>query len=452
VTRETRITSYDLPAVTALGAASPEPPARRNRLVVIDGPDMGRHIALPEDGESITVGASTSCDLTLEDTKISARHAQLGRHGARSFTITDLGSTNGILFQGAVVREATLPVGATFVLGRTPLRVQPPARHLDLPPSPARRFGDLVGESVAIRELFAVLELAADSDVTVLVEGETGTGKELVARSLHDNGPRRRKPFVALDCGALSESLLESALFGHVRGAFTGAERDRKGAFRQAHGGTLFIDEVSNMSLAAQAKLLRVLESREVRPVGAETAHMVDVRVVAAANVDLEQRVADGFFRPDLFYRLAVVRLQIPPLRARPQDVIPIARALLHRRGFPADRFDGPVAAELAGHHWPGNVRELRNVLDRALALSPGAESVDDLRIAVGPPAPDTTVAARVDLPFKHARQRVLEGFEATYLKALLARFPDGNLSAMARAAELDRKTLRELLERHGLR
>lgn len=417
---------------------------------------MGQSVPIPR-GETVRIGASMDCDLVIDDPKASALHAGLMFDEDGTYRLSDLDSTNGILLKGARVLDAVIPLGATFVIGRTAIRLQAASRVLDIPASPARRFGDLVGESLAIRELFAVLELVAPTAVTVLIEGETGTGKELVARSLHNASDRRRGPFVALDCGAMSESLLESGLFGHIRGSFTGAARDRKGAFVEATGGTLFLDEIGSMSLSAQAKLLRVLETKRVRPVGADSERAVDVRIVAAANIDLEEAVAQGRFRPDLFYRLAVVRAQIPSLRARPDDILPISRALLHRAGFPADTLSGSGAEALLGYHWPGNVRELRNVLDRAVALSPNAERFGDLRIQVARPAlvhrrVSETPAFRVDLPFKEARQRLMDEFEATYLRSIVAQVPDGNLSAMARLAGLDRKTLRDLLERHGLR
>ena len=188
-------------------------------------------------------------------------------------------------------------------------------------PSQARRLGELVGESLAVREVFAVLELAAAGDVTVLLEGETGTGKELAARALHDLSPRRRGPFVAVDCGALPEGVLESELFGHVRGAFTGSAQARAGLFARAHGGTLFLDELDGVPLATQARLLRAIEERAVRPVGSDEARAVDVRLVAAAQSHLEQRVADGSFRADLFYRISVLTVALPPLRARREDI-----------------------------------------------------------------------------------------------------------------------------------
>ncbi len=302
-----------------------------------------------------------------------------------------------------------------------------------------------------MREVFAVLELAAQSEVTVLLTGETGTGKELVARALHEASPRRAKPFVAVDCGALPESLIESELFGHVKGAFTGAASERKGAFVRANGGTLFLDELGTVSPAVQARLLRVLEERKVKPVGADDERAIDVRVIAASPVDLATRVADGRFRPDLYFRLSVISVDLPPLRNRREDVKPIIAELLKHRGFETLEIRGPALERLLAHRWPGNVRELRNVIERALALSPAASSFEALKISVeSMPGEATTVSVRTDLPWKESREAVLEVFERKYLADLQARHA-GNLSAASREAGVDRKHWRDLLKKHQL-
>ncbi|MEZ4392018.1 MAG: sigma 54-interacting transcriptional regulator [Polyangiales bacterium] len=419
-------------------------------VAVIEGPDQGATAVIPYEGE-VTVGTDAGCALRLTDGRVSHRHLTI-RLTADGLVVTDLGSTNGVRFEGSAITEARVPFGATLGVGRSFLRVQPRAVAVEVAPSRARRFGGLVGESLAMREVFAVLELAAQRDVTVLVEGETGTGKELVARALHDEGPRRRAPFVAVDCGALPESLLESELFGHVRGAFTGASHPRQGAFARAHGGTLFLDELGGVSATVQARLLRVLEAREVRPVGSDVPRAVDVRVVAASRHDLSAAVAEGSFRPDLYYRLSVLRVSLPPLRARREDIAPIVSELLRQRGFEPGPVDGPSLDLLRGHDWPGNARELRNVIERALAMSPGAGAFRELRVA--PPGQPAAVVAgegpRLDLSWADARALALHGFERAYLTALMERH-GGNLSAASRACSLDRKHLRELLRRHGV-
>ncbi len=411
---------------------------------------MGRAAAIGEAG--VLVGQDPACDLRLRDSRVSRRHLSVRPGAAGSFVVEDLGSKNGTLFEGAAVTRVLVPAGATLRLGHTFLRIQPAPHHLDLPPSQSRRFGAMVGESLAMRELFAVLERAAASDVPTLLEGETGTGKEAAAQSIHAQSARAQRPFVAVECGALPEGLIESELFGHVKGAFTGAMQARKGAFARAQGGTLFLDELDSLPLALQPRLLRALESRVIRPVGGDAEIPVDVRLIAACQKDLELLVASGGFRPDLYYRLAVLRVVLPPLRQRREDLPRTIRHLLDARGFEAGEIAGPALDRLAAHDWPGNVRELRNVLDRALALSPGATTFADLRIRLpGDAAPaEDPLTVRGDLPFADAKQRIIDAFEARYLADLHERC-GGNISAAARAAGLDRKHLRALLHKHGI-
>ena len=371
---DSQSTVVTLHGEVATGAAL----SARCQLVVIEGPDMGRAVQLDE--EERIVGSGADCDLVLQDQRVSRRHLAVRRqeHG---FLVRDLESSNGTLYEGSSITEAMVPVGATLKLGRTFLRIQPQPDAVEVIPSQACRFGDLVGQSLAMRELFAVLELAAASDFTVLLEGETGTGKELAARAIHEASDRRKGPFVAIDCGSLPESLLESELFGHVRGAFTGATGERKGVFLRANRGTLFLDELDSVSLAVQARLLRVLEERRVRAVGADAERSLDTRVIAASRANLAALVAGGDFRPDLFYRLSVLRVPLPPLRNRREDLAMIAGEMLRLRGFSDHRVQGPNLDRLNAHQWPGNVRELRNVIDRAIAFSPRARTFEELRL-----------------------------------------------------------------------
>ncbi|MCA9672958.1 MAG: sigma 54-dependent Fis family transcriptional regulator [Myxococcales bacterium] len=445
---ETIATSHTL----SLPGALTTPQAAQ--LVVIDGPDVGASVTL-DPGVEVIVGSDDGCDLTLDDDRVSRRHLSLTAEGPR-FVARDLASKNGTLYEGSRLGEATLSLGATLRLGRSFVRIQPQPQIIEVQPSQSRRFGELVAESLSMREVFAVLDLAAMApDVTVLLEGETGTGKELAARAVHEHSVRRRKPFVAVDCGALPESLLDSELFGHVRGAFTGANRARKGAFARADGGTVFLDELTQVSPAVQARLLRVIEERRLRPVGADHEQDIDVRVIAAARGDLAEDVKAGTFRPDLYYRLSVVRVQLPPLRKRREDIAPIAAELLRRRGI-----DGPVEgdalARLTAHDWPGNVRELRNVLDRAVTLSPMARCFSELRIATpGLAASGGAIGAdalvvRSDVAYSEAKSTLLEAFERRYLEDVFTR-NDGNISATSRESGIDRKHLKVLLRRHGL-
>ncbi|HEX5061864.1 MAG TPA: sigma 54-interacting transcriptional regulator [Kofleriaceae bacterium] len=420
----------------------------RCQLIVIDGPDRGRACRLGE--AEVTVGTDKGADLVLSDDRVSARHTTVRVDGSR-FVVRDLGSTNGTWFEGSRVSEVTVPAGSTLLVGRSALRVEPEAQPLDVPPSQARRFGELVGESLAMREVFAVLERVAAADATVLVEGETGTGKELVARAVHDASPRRRGPFIAVDCGALPEGLLESELFGHVRGAFTGAAQPRAGMLVRADGGTLFLDELGRITPTVQARLLRVLEERVVRPLGGDSERAIDVRIIAASRDDLDAEVAAGRFRADLMYRLAVVRVALPALRTRREDIPLLVRELLRRRGFADEAPSGPGLDRLLAHSWPGNVRELRNVIDRALALAPGAQRFADLPIRVdGGPVAGEGLAVRSDLPYAEAKAVVLHELERRYLADVLAR-EGGNLSAASRTSGIDRKHLRTLARKHGL-
>jgi DNA-binding NtrC family response regulator len=421
----------------------------RCQLVAIDGPDRGRACRLGE--TEVVIGTAAGAGLVLSDDRVSARHVAVRSEAAR-FVVRDLGSTNGTWYEGSRIDQVTVPAGTTLLVGRTALRIEPEAQPLDLPPSQARRFGELVGDSLAIREVFAVLERVAASDATLLVEGETGTGKELVARAVHEASSRRRGPFVAVDCGALPESLLESELFGHVRGAFTGAAQARTGMIVRAHGGTLFLDELGRISPTVQARLLRVIEERVVRPLGGDSERAVDVRVIAASRDDVDAEVAAGRFRPDLLYRLAVVRVSLPPLRTRREDLVLLVRELLRRRGFADEVPAGANLDRLIAHGWPGNVRELRNVIDRAIALAPGAQRFADLVIRVDPsqPASGDGLAVRSDLPYAEAKALVLHELERRYLADVLARTA-GNLSAASRASGIDRKHLRSLARRHGL-
>lgn len=415
-------------------------------LVVVEGPDMGLAVTLGDD--PVRVGTGEACALRLTDDRASRDHLEVEATG-EGFVARDLDSRNGTLFEGSLVTEVTVQPGATFKVGRTFLRIRPRPEPLTLAPSQSRRFGELVAESLEMREVFAVLEHAAKSEVTVLLEGETGTGKELAARAIHDESERRNRPFVAVDCSALPSGLVESTLFGHVRGAFTGASAARDGAFVRADGGTIFLDELTSIELDVAARLLRVLEQGEVRPVGADRERAVDVRVIAAGH-DLEQRVAEGRFRPDLYYRLSVVHIKLPPLRRRREDVAPIVAELLRRRGVEAGEVSGPNLDRLMAHSWPGNVRELRNVIDRAVALSPGAESFADLQIGVPGEQNDAGPSVRTDLPFSEAKQLVIDDFERRYLADVYRRCA-GNISAAAREADIDRKHFRNLLKRHGI-
>jgi DNA-binding NtrC family response regulator len=386
----------------------------------------------------------------LGDPQVSRRHAELAivPEGIR---IKDLGSTNGTWWQGSKVGEVVVPSGATVKFGETPVRIAA-AEVPSLTPSDRDHFGAMAGQSIAMRELFAVLEMAAPTDATILIEGESGTGKELAARAVHDASTRGKGPFVVVDCSAIAENLVDSHLFGHVRGAFTGADRERKGAFVEASGGTLVLDELGELPLAAQAKLLRVLEAQTVQPVGADRPITVDTRVIAATHRDLSRMVAAKEFRFDLFYRLAVVHVALPPLRDRLEDLPHLIRTFYERRGTDPGPIDGDNLDRLRRHAWPGNIRELRNVLERAWALSPKA-TFRELRLWLDPGAAANSAEGGVidtALPFKDAKERWNDVFERRYVSMVFAT-AGNNVTRAAEHAGLSRRHFRELLYKHGI-
>ena len=392
--------------------------------------------------------------------------------------LRDLGSTNGTLLDGAEIREGYLNPGAVISVGRIELQVRTYAERIELLASEHERFGEVVGADLAMREIFGLLERVSDGDVSLLIGGETGTGKDALARSVHAASRRKDGPFVAVDCGALVASLIESELFGHEKGAFTGAATRRQGAFELAQRGTLFLDEIGELPLDLQPKLLRALETRRIRRVGGSTEIPVDLRVIAASNRNLQLEVERGKFRQDLYFRLAVVPILVPPLRQRRGDIALVARHLLSHICKDHDPSEPPLSlsetalAELRVHDWPGNVRELRNVLERAalfargsgrqeVGLAPlgtGLLSTPARTEASGPaPAPAATaatgVAAEFDptLSYRETRARWEGDFERRYAAWLLGRHA-GNISAAARAAGMDRKYLHKLAVKHGIK
>ena len=417
--------------------------------MVLFGPDRGLELALPAVGA--VVGASEAADVVLRDPAVSARHCSI-RRAQSGFEVKDLGSKNGTFYDRIAIEKAIVPAGATLRIGGSLLLLAPEEEHVALPPSKASRFGELVGDSLPMRRAYAVLERVSNSNAAVLVLGESGTGKEVCARAIHEASARRAGPFVVFDASAASENLLESELFGHARGAFTGADRDRVGAFASAHGGTLFIDEIGELPLRLQPKLLRMLESGEIKPVGASKAQRFDVRVIAATHRDLADEVARGTFRGDVYFRLAVVEVHLPPLRDRPEDIAAISRVFLEREGAPVSELAGPNLERLRCYAWPGNVRELRNVLTRAVALSAPGTPFRELPILIGASAASPQApAVNADRPFLDAKAELVEGVERAYLRDLLARHGD-NLAQAARIAGIERKHLYRLLDKHELR
>jgi len=424
-------------------------------LLSLNGPRKGEEVIV--DRECFRIGKSPDNDLVLADATVSRDHCELIRD-SRGYLLRDLGSTNGTLLDGAVIREGYLSAGAVISVGRVELKVRPFAERIDVLPSERERFGELHGQHPAMREIFGLLERLAPSDASLLIGGETGTGKDLLARAAHAASPRAEGPFVVVDCGAVVANLIESELFGHEKGAFTGASDTRKGAFELAHKGSLFLDEIGELPLAMQPKLLRALETRRIRRVGGEREIPVDIRVIAATHRDLKQEVERGHFREDLYFRLAVVPLHLPPLRERRQDIPMIARALLQQLTSGSEAELAPETMHaLCAHDWPGNVRELRNVLERS-ALMARAAGEHTVRV-LGLPAQAALVqpsAAQADAfdpakSYRETREAWEQDFERRYVTWLLERH-QGNVSSAARAADMDRKYLHKLAKKHGLR
>jgi transcriptional regulator with GAF, ATPase, and Fis domain len=431
----------------------------RCALLSLNGPRRGEEVIIER--ECFRIGKSPENDLVLADETVSREHCEIVRDD-KGYLLRDLGSTNGTLLDGAEIREGYLRAGVVIRVGRIELKVRPFAERIDLLPSERESFGELVGRHPTMREVFGLLERLAPTDATLLVGGETGTGKDLLARAAHAASPRARHPFIVVDCGAVVGTLIESELFGHEKGAFTGAVDARKGAFELANKGTLFLDEIGELPLPLQPKLLRALESRRIRRVGSEREIPIDIRVIAASHRNLRLEVERGKFREDLYFRLAVVPLHLPPLRERRDDVPLIAERLLTRLAEPGST---PLAigkealAALRAHDWPGNVRELRNVLERA-ALMSRATGETEVRLiglpARHPSSANTTAVVPANdfdpaKSYRETREIWETEFERRYVSWLLGRH-SGNVSSAAREADMDRKHLSKLAKKHGLR
>jgi two-component system, NtrC family, nitrogen regulation response regulator GlnG len=420
------------------------------RLVVATGPDRGASLLLRRG--TYSVGKAPDCDLVLRDPAVSRRHLIL-RLVPFGIEVTDTDSKNGSFFQGARFRQLVIGAGAAVVIGDSQLVFAESQRHSTEPAvSPEHHFGGLVGHSLVMRRLFALLDQVAAAPGPVLIEGETGTGKELCAESIHAAGPRAGAPLVVCDLAAVPPALLESELFGHVRGAFSGADRDHVGAFAMAAGGTLFLDEVAELGPDSQPRLLRALERREVKPLGASRYQAVDVRVIAASNRDLWQECRAGRFRADLYHRLAVLRVRLPPLRERREDIPLLARSILARR---ARELTPDALSLLAAHKWPGNVRELRNVLTHATSFVPAGAIIGPAQLGMGSAErPAIDLASAQDWAdgsdFHHAKKQIVASWEKSFLADLMQR-AEGNVARAAKKAGLDRPYLYRLLRKHGL-
>ncbi|HWP05471.1 MAG TPA: sigma 54-interacting transcriptional regulator [Polyangiaceae bacterium] len=424
-------------------------------VVVLNGAQRGHRVRLVD---RLRIGKAQENDLVLSDDTVSRQHCELERR-AQGVVVRDLGSTNHTRVGRTAVSEAVVESGATISVGGVDLSLRVEPRQAVVLPSESQHFGEALGHSIAMRTIFGVLERIAPTDAGVLLEGETGTGKDVLARSIHQQSPRREKPFVVVDCGAVSYSLLESELFGHERGAFTGAVATRQGAFELAGSGTIFLDEVGELPLDVQPKLLRVLESGEFRRVGGNKTLRAEARLIAATKRDLKAEVERGKFREDLYFRLAVVPVTVPPLRSRREDIPPLIERFIElaRKRDPSSSaitLSPSTVAALTAHDWPGNVRELRNVLDRAIYIAT-AGGEREVRIFDLPVSGGTSSTATPSFApgqsYREIREQFETDFERRYVAWLLDRHA-GNISAAAREARMDRKHLYDLARRHGLR
>jgi DNA-binding NtrC family response regulator len=431
------------------------------------------------DKDVISIGAMEDNDVVLDDDTVSRNHCRISLEGD-AYILTDLDSTNGTSINRVRIREAFLSPNHVIQIGSTEIRFSPIDERVRIIPSERDRFGEIIGKDRRMREMYAILEKIAPTDATCVIEGETGTGKDVVARSIHSQSRRKDGPFMVFDCGAVPENLIESELFGHEKGSFTGAHASRQGVFEMGHGGTIFLDELGELQLDLQPKLLRVLEQREVKRIGGTKPIKVDVRIVAATNRNLEEEVAAGRFREDLFYRLTVVRIKLPALRDRREDVRVLARHFLDNGSFNRDRdgsrritqFAPGVLDRMTEYAWPGNVRELHNVIERAVSfaetdaveladlpehiawprgLMPNIESSSG---SIPPPPPDgvhtQANAADIDGTFKDAKERWVSSFERDYIASLLKK-NGGNISHASREAQIDRKYFRKLMKKYGI-
>jgi two-component system, NtrC family, response regulator HydG len=430
------------------------------RISVVSGPSTGASLKLEAHSRSQSwiVGSQTDCDLQLDDSQVSRRHLSLELDGAW-LKLTDLGSTNGTRINGVSTAQAVLSGGEQIEIGDTTLRLSlsSDGKQKASVLSERESFGNAIGQSEAMRRIYPLCEKLAASSVSFIISGETGTGKEVFAEAIHAESPRKARPFVIFDCTTVAPNLVEPALFGHERGAFTGATGQSRGVFEQADTGTLLIDEIGDLDLPLQAKLLRAIERSEIKRVGGEKWIKVDVRIVAATRRDLKLAVKEGRFRDDLYFRLAIATLELPPLRARSGDIEFIARALWQNMGGNPAELTVEALRQLAAHDWPGNARELKNAIARMLALG-DLPDFEVLRMneSSGMSEPEQRMLDFVHtvfsngLPLKEARQQVMDEFERVYLTNAVSQ-SGGNIVKAASQAGVAERYFRLLRARHGL-
>ena len=430
---------HDAPGTTAAltDTGGQAPPMRGWSVVVVDGADAGKSI--DRDQGSIVIGTQDGVDLQLTDPAVSRYHAEL-QLLPEGVLVKDLDSRNGVRLGGHRIDRVVLSPGTRMQVGRSTLEIRPRAVQTDSEPA-LDTYGAFVTADPTTQRMLEQLRRVAQTDATVLIEGETGSGKELLAQALHETSPRSCGRLQVVDCGAASPTLVESQLFGHNKGAFTGAVDHKPGGFEAANGGTVFLDEIGELPLDLQPKLLRALEAKTIRRLGDTRDRAIDVRFVAATHRDLTSMVSVGSFRQDLYFRIAVVRVQVPPLRNRPYDIPLIAERLLRRIRGPEATLAPAAIGALTSYDWPGNVRELRNIIERAATLTPRPRIEASDLFGLREPARRA---------FREAKEEVIARFEQRYVEALLRRH-DGNISRAAREAGLSRNALYALMKRAGL-
>ncbi len=432
-------------------------------ISIVKGDQKGNVFSLSKD--VIRVGAHPRCDIQIVDGTVSRFHCEIHRD-QDGYRLIDEGSTNGTYVGDLRIRDIYLSAGREFQIGNTTLSFSPITEQISLTDSPLEQLGPLIGGSRQMRKLYTLIQKVAPSDLSVVIEGETGTGKELVAQAIHQLSRRSEKDLIVFDCSAVPEHLIESELFGHEKGAFSGAVRAHAGLFEQADGGTLFLDELGELPTNLQPKLLRALESGIIRRVGGESVKKVDVRAISATNRDLGEMVKLGSFRQDLYYRLAKVKVTLPPLKERRGDPSKIAKYFLDvlnkkNEGYKHIKGITPNALHrLEGWEWPGNVRELRNMIERAYTFA-DREMIHsaDLMDQLDPEHLDDDsylggVHTPLEIPdnfsLKEAKERIIESFEKDYLQQLLVK-NEFNISAVSRDAGIDRRHVYRLIKKYEI-
>ncbi len=447
MSEKTRVPQESPTSVTEKLLAPTQSTAVPLRLAVVTGTDLGKSIELK--GGRYRVGKDESCELVVVDGSVSREHLMI-EVTAAGVQLTDLGSTNGSFCDNVRFDRVSAQSGAIIRLGRVMLKLLPAfVGYGRSELSQSTSFGGMLGKSVAMRQLFALAERVSVTDAAVLITGETGTGKEVCARAIHDASPRAKGPLLVADLSTVTASLIESELFGHRKGALTGAVADRVGLIEQGHKGTLFFDEVAELPLELQPRLLRALERKEVRPLGSSDFKTIDFRIIAATHRDLKAEVKAGRFREDLYHRLFTVQLVLPPLRERREDLDLLIDSFTRKQGKSPSLIGPELRAALSAYHFPGNVRELKNLVERMLALGSMAElpSLETLAPNQRAPGAEKGPSHR---PFKESKNELVDDFERRYLDDLLVRF-SGNVTAAAKEAGLDRVYLHRLVRKHGL-